>query len=56
MRVLVMRNMGGMPCIMDWRQVNGGAPRCEEGRRLYAVEINATVCGSSTSGSRSCWT
>ena len=35
MRVLIMSDMEGVSGIVNWDQVNGGAPMYEEGRRLY---------------------
>jgi D-amino peptidase len=50
MRVLIMSDMEGVSGIVDWQQVNGGAPMYEEGRRLYTEEINAAVRGARTGG------
>src|SRR3712207_2144040 len=50
MRVLIMSDMEGVSGIVDWQQVNGGAPMFEEGRRLYTEEINAAVRGARAAG------
>ena len=50
MRVLIMSDMEGVSGIVDWDQVNGGAPMYEEGRRLYTEEINAAVRGAKAAG------
>ncbi len=50
MRVLIMSDMEGVSGIVDWNQVNGGAPMYEEGRRLYTEEINAAVRGAFLGG------
>jgi D-amino peptidase len=50
MRVLIMTDMEGVSGIVDWKQVNGGAPMYEEGRRLYTEEINAAVRGARAGG------
>lgn len=50
MRVLIMADMEGVSGIVDWQQVNGGAPMYEEGRRLYTEEINAAVRGARAAG------
>ena len=50
MRVLMMTDMEGISGIVDWQQVNGGAPMFEEGRRLYTEEINAAVRGARAGG------
>lgn len=50
MRVLIMSDMEGVSGIVDWQQVNGGAPMYEEGRRLYTEEINAAVRGAKAAG------
>src|ERR671936_3215437 len=50
MRVLIMSDMEGVSGIVDWAQVNGGAPMYEEGRRLYTEEINAAVRGARAGG------
>jgi len=50
MRVLIMSDMEGVSGIVDWQQVNGGAPMYEEGRRLYTEEINAAVRGARAAG------
>lgn len=52
MRVLIMCDMEGVSGIVDWPQVNGGAPMYEEGRRLYTEEINAAVRGARAAGAR----
>ena len=52
MRVLIMSDMEGVSGIVDWPQVNGGAPMYEEGRRLYTEEINAAVRGHPQAGTR----
>jgi D-amino peptidase len=49
-RVLIMTDMEGVSGIVDWPQVNGGAPMYEEGRRLYTEEINAAVRGAFAGG------
>jgi len=49
-RVLIMADMEGVSGIVDWNQVNGGAPMYEEGRRLYTEEINAAVRGARAGG------
>src|SRR3954468_16219758 len=50
MRVLIMTDMEGVSGIVDWPQVNGGAPMYEEGRRLYTEEINAAIRGARAAG------
>ncbi len=50
MRVLIMSDMEGVSGIVDWNQVNGGAPMYEEGRKLYTEEINAAVRGARAAG------
>lgn len=50
MRVLIMTDMEGVSGIVNWDQVNGGAPMFEEGRRLYTEEINAAVRGAKAAG------
>jgi D-amino peptidase len=45
-----MSDMEGVSGIVDWQQVNGGAPMYEEGRRLYTEEINAAVRGARAAG------
>ncbi len=50
MRVLIMSDMEGVSGIVDWAQVNGGAPMYEEGRRLYTEEINAAIRGAFAAG------
>lgn len=50
MRVLIMSDMEGVSGIVDWNQVNGGAPMFEEGRKLYTEEINAAVRGARAAG------
>lgn len=50
MRVLIMTDMEGVSGIVDWQQVNGGAPMFEEARRLYTEEINAAVRGARSAG------
>ena len=50
MRVLIMSDMEGVSGIVDWQQVNGGAPMYQEGRRLYTEEINAAVRGARAAG------
>lgn len=52
MRVLIMSDMEGVSGIVDWPQVNGGAPMYEEGRRLYTEEINAALRGARAAGAR----
>jgi len=39
-------DMEGVSGIVNWSQVNGGAPLYEEGRRLYTAEVNAAVRGA----------
>ena len=43
MKVLIMSDMEGVSGIVTWKQVEGGSPMFEEGRRLYTEEINAAV-------------
>jgi D-amino peptidase len=50
MRVLIMSDMEGVSGIVNWDQVNGGAPMYEEGRRLYTGEVNAAVRGARAGG------
>lgn len=50
MRVLMMCDMEGVSGIVNWEQVNGGAPLFEEGRRLYTEEVNAAVRGARAGG------
>jgi D-amino peptidase len=50
MRVLIMSDMEGVSGIVTWKQVEGGSPMFEEGRRLYTEEINATVRGAVAAG------
>src|SRR3954471_6938375 len=50
MRVLIMTDMEGVSGIINWDQVNGGAPMYEEGRRLYTEEVNAAVRGAKAAG------
>jgi D-amino peptidase len=50
MRVLIMSDMEGVSGIVNWDQVNGGAPMYEEGRRLYTEEVNAAVRGARAAG------
>jgi D-amino peptidase len=50
MRVLIMADMEGVSGIVNWDQVNGGAPMYEEGRRLYTEEVNAAVRGARAAG------
>jgi D-amino peptidase len=52
MRVLIMTDMEGVSGIINWDQVNGGAPLYEEGRRLYTEEINAAVRGARAAGAK----
>src|SRR3989454_12546798 len=42
--------MEGVAGIVKWQQVTGGDPMYEEGRRLYAEEINAAVRGARAAG------
>jgi D-amino peptidase len=49
-RILIMTDMEGVSGIINWDQVNGGAPLYEEGRVLYTEEINAAVRGAKTAG------
>jgi D-amino peptidase len=50
MRVLIMADMEGVSGIVNWDQVNGGAPLYEECRRLYTHEVNAAVRGARAAG------
>jgi D-amino peptidase len=50
MRVLIMSDMEGVSGIVTWKQVEGGSPMFEEGRRLYTEEINAAVRGAVAAG------
>ena len=50
MRVLIMTDMEGVSGIINWDQVNGGAPLYAEGRVLYTEEINAAVRGAKAAG------
>jgi D-amino peptidase len=50
MRVLIMSDMEGVSGIVTWKQVEGGSPMYEEGRRLYTEEINAAVRGAIAAG------
>jgi D-amino peptidase len=50
MRVLIMADMEGVSGIVNWDQVNGGAPLYEECRRLYTLEVNAAVRGARAAG------
>lgn len=50
MRVLIMTDMEGVSGIVTWKQVTGGQPMYEEGRRLYTEEINAAVRGAFAGG------
>ena len=50
MRILIMADMEGVSGIINWDQVNGGAPLYEEGRRLYTEEVNAAVRGARAAG------
>ena len=43
-------DMEGMAGINVWEQVNGGAARYEEGRRLLTAEVNAAVRGAKAAG------
>src|SRR3954465_10849620 len=52
MRVLIMTDMEGVSGIINWDQVNGGAPLYEEGRQLYTEEINAAVRGARAAGAK----
>jgi len=52
MRVLIMADMEGVSGIINWEQVNGGAPMYEEGRRLYTEEVNAAVRGALAAGAK----
>lgn len=45
-----MSDMEGVSGIVDWAQVNGGAPMFEEGRKLYTEEINAAIRGAKSAG------
>ena len=50
MRVFVVSDMEGVAGIVKWKQVAGGEPMFEEGRRLYTEEINAAVRGAKAAG------
>jgi D-amino peptidase len=50
MRVLMMCDMEGVSGIVNWDQVNGGAPLFAEGRKLYTEEVNAAVRGAAAAG------
>lgn len=50
MKVLIMADMEGVSGIINWDQVNGGAPLYEECRRLYTEEVNAAVRGARRGG------
>ena len=50
MRVMIISDMEGVSGIVDWEQVNGGAPMYEECRKLYTEEINAAVRGARAGG------
>jgi D-amino peptidase len=50
LKVLIMSDMEGVSGIVDWAQVNGGAPMFEEGRKLYTEEINAAIRGAKSAG------
>ncbi|HZZ42598.1 MAG TPA: M55 family metallopeptidase [Tepidisphaeraceae bacterium] len=50
MKILLMADMEGVSGIINWDQVNGGAPLFEEGRRLYTEEVNAAVRGAKRAG------
>lgn len=50
MRVLIMCDMEGVAGIINWDQVNGGAPLYNECRVLYTQEINAAVRGARKAG------
>lgn len=50
MRVMLWCDMEGIAGISVWEQVNGGASRYEEGRRLYTAEVNAAVRGCKRAG------
>ena len=50
MKVTIWVDMEGMAGITVWDQVNGGAARFEEGRRLLTGEVNAAVRGAKAAG------
>lgn len=50
MKVQMWCDMEGVAGIINWGQVNFGAPLYEEGRRLYTEEINAAVRGAKRAG------
>ncbi len=52
MRVIIMTDMEGVSGIINWDQVNAGAPMYEEGRKLYTEEINAAVNGAKAAGAK----
>ncbi len=52
MRVLIMSDMEGVSGIVTWKQVTGGSPMFDEGRRLYTEEINAAIRGAFSGGAR----
>ena len=52
MRVLIMCDMEGVSGIINWDQVNGGAPMYQEGRELYTEEVMAAVRGAKEAGAK----
>ncbi len=50
MRVFIISDMEGVSGIVRWKQVTGGEPLYEEGRKLYTEEINAAVRGARAAG------
>ena len=52
MRILIMTDMEGVAGIINWDQVNAGAPMYQEGRVLYTEEINAAVRGAKRAGAK----
>lgn len=50
MKVLIMADMEGVSGIINWDQVNGGAPLYDECRKLYTAEVNAAVRGAYRAG------
>lgn len=45
-----MADMEGVSGIINWGQVEGGAPMYEEARRLYTGEVNAAARGARSAG------
>ncbi len=50
MRVVIWVDMEGIAGIETWKQVQGGEPQYEEGRRLMTAEVNAAVRGAKNAG------